>query len=317
MNRRTFLGQLGVVAGGALAGSTLPIPLPAARPGGSPFRGPAPAPPIRREFREIRRGVGIYSERGGTIGWLMNGDGVLVVDSQFPDTAANCLAGIRERTAVRIDALVNTHHHGDHTGGNGVFRPAVGRIVAHQRARELQRATAEASGNPLDDGALPDVTFQEAWSVELGDEVVHLRHHGPAHTGGDAVVTFEAANVAHMGDLLFNRLHPFIDRPSGASIAGWIDLLEHTLAAHDADTVYIFGHGHPEHGVVGGADDLRRKRDYLAALLETAGALRARGGTVAELEAMTELPGFEEYRSPSERLSLGFALSVAWEELGG
>ncbi len=267
-----------------------------------------------RQFRELRRNVGIFSSRGGTIGWLVNPDGVLVVDSQFPDTAAEAVAGLKERSSLAIDALVNTHHHGDHTGGNGVFRDEVRQIVAHSRARELQEAVQEASGaeNPP---ALPDTTFDDEWSIEVGDEVVRLRHYGPAHTGGDTVVTFERANVVHMGDLVFNRLHPFIDRPAGASIAGWISVMERTLADHDGDTIYILGHGHPDHGVVGSPEALVRQRDYLSALLETVGRVRARGGSRDEVEAMTELPGFDGYLAPNARLTLGFALTVAWDEV--
>ena len=72
-----------------------------------------------------------------------------------------------------------------------------------------------------------------------------LKYYGPAHTSGDAVVTFEKANVAHVGDLVFNRRHPYIDRPAGASIANWIKVLEGTVADHDGGTIYIFGHAAP------------------------------------------------------------------------
>lgn len=301
MDRRGFLAaSAGALALGVLA----PAPLR-----GMGFRAPSRAGlPI--DFREIRRGVGVFTARGGTIGWLVNSDGVVAVDSQYPDTAATCLAGLRDRSGLAVDTLINTHHHGDHTGGNQVFREEVRRIVAHERARELQAATTAES-------ALPDTTYTDRWSMEMGNETIRLRHYGPAHTGGDSVVTFERANVVHMGDLVFNRLHPFIDRPGGASISGWIALLEQTLADHDPETVYILGHGHPEQGILGSAEAVNQQRDYLSALLETAEAVRARGGSREELEAMEVLPGFEGYLAPAARLTLGFALGVAWDELAG
>src|SRR5690606_15901795 len=109
----------------------------------------------RAEFRPLRRNVGIFSERGGTIGWLVNGDGVLVVDSQFPDTAAIFLEGLKERTPRPIDVLVNTHHHPDHTGGNGALRASARRIVAHARSAANQTAFARPDAPPT----LPDETF--------------------------------------------------------------------------------------------------------------------------------------------------------------
>lgn len=311
MDRRDFLAA----SAGALA---VGVVAPAALWGGEGISSTAAhsrRTPI--DFREIRRGVGVFTSRGGTIGWLVNSDGVVVVDSQYPDTAATCLAGLQDRSGLSVDTLINTHHHGDHTGGNQVFRDAVRRIVAHERARDLQASTTAAAGGTAPEGALPDTTYTDRWSMNVGDETVHLRHYGPAHTGGDSVVTFERANVVHMGDLVFNRLHPFIDRPGGASISGWITLLERTLADHDAETVYILGHGHPEHGVLGSAEAVSQQRDYLSALLDTAGSVRARGGSRGELEAMEVLPEFEGYLAPAARLTLGFALGVAWDEITG
>src|SRR5262245_56021149 len=99
---------------------------------------PAPAapPPAAPVFTPLRRNVGIFHQRGGTIGWLVNRDGVLVVDTQFADTAPNFLAGLKTRTPRTIDVVINTHHHPDHTGGNGVLRAAARQLVAHARSME-------------------------------------------------------------------------------------------------------------------------------------------------------------------------------------
>ena len=96
--------------------------------------GVPPAPPAPPVFTPLRRNVGIFHQRGGTIGWLVNRDGVLVVDTQFADTAPNFLTGLKTRTPRTIDVVINTHHHPDHTGGNGVLRPAAKQLVAHVRS---------------------------------------------------------------------------------------------------------------------------------------------------------------------------------------
>ena len=109
-----------------------------------PAMGQAPA--TAGTFRELRNGVGIFVGRGGTIGWAITPDAVVVVDTQFPDTAGVCLQGIEQRSTRQIDAIINTHHHGDHVGGNAVFKPMAKTIVSHERVPGLQRAQAEAGG---------------------------------------------------------------------------------------------------------------------------------------------------------------------------
>jgi cyclase len=288
---------------GAAAG-TLPLPLRATS---------AQVPPAIRGFRPLRRNVGIYTSRGGTIGWLVNPDGVAVVDSQFPDSARAFLDGLEGRGGRTVDVLVNTHHHGDHTAGNPVFRSETRRIVAHARARELH---AETGGDDAREG-LADETFTESRALEVGDERLHLRHHGPAHTGGDTVVRFEQANVIHMGDLVFNRAYPFIDRPGGASVQGWIRLLDEVAGAADRDTIFVFGHGSPEFGVTGSRADVAVQRDFLAATLDEARRARAEGRSRDELAGLETLPGFDNYVALGGRLTLGFALQMAYDELAG
>jgi cyclase len=282
-----------------LAAGALPFPLYAAP------RQPDP-------FRLLRRNVGTFTGRGGVMGWLVNPDGSLIVDSQFPDSATLCLEGLAARAALPIDALVNTHHHSDHTSGNPIFREAATRIVAHRNVPDLQRrAAGEAAGEVV----VADTTFDVEWSLELGDERVRATHHGPAHTAGDAIVTFENAGVTHMGDLVFNRLFPFIDREGGASIQGWIHVLETTAAGLPPDTIFIFGHGNPEFGTTGTMDDLLVQRDFLTALLDAAHRGIARGHSREEVTGLERLDGFPDHIPPSARLTLGNALGAAWDEL--
>jgi cyclase len=265
---------------------------------------------------EVRRNVGIFTARGGTIGWLANSGGMLAVDSQYPDTAQTFLEALRSRGAAPLDALINTHHHGDHTAGNAVLRGAVRRIVAHERVPELQRTAAAGTAS---EGAqvYPDTTFSGEWSVQLGDETVRAKHFGAAHTAGDCTVHFERADVVHMGDLVFSRAYPFVDRPGGATIRGWVDVLERVAGEHGAGTIYVFGHANPAASITGSRADVLLERDFLSAVLETAGRAIAQGRSREEVLAIERLPAFPDHAPLAASLTLAVPLGAAYDELRG
>jgi len=266
-------------------------------------------------FTPIRRGVGYFTMRGGTIGYLVNDDGVVVVDTQFPEPAKAFLEGLNTRSGGRpVDILLNTHHHGDHTGGNSVFRGVAKRVVAHEKAAEHLRQPPGGGQTP-EDQLFPDTTFTESWSADVGDERVTARYYGRAHTSGDAVITFERANVVHMGDLMFHQRHPVVDRAAGATIRNWMTVLERTVQAHDGDTVYIFGHANTGLPVVGGRAELEQMRDYFEALLAFVEQHIRAGRSRDEILAMPgPLPGFEAY-GPFGRPNPRGALTCAYEEV--
>ena len=265
--------------------------------------------PITPVIKELRRGVGLWTARGGTIGWLVNPAGAIAVDSQFPDTAALCVEHLLKASGkTEIATLINTHHHGDHTGGNAVFRPKTKKILAHANVpaylkagyaqaieRRAQQTPAPTTPAPAEPTTI-DQTFTDVWAFEHGNEKVSAKHYGPAHTGGDAVIRFERANVAHMGDLMFNRAHPVIDRANGASIANWIVVLEKVAVELPADTIYIFGHAGTGREVTGTRTDLLHHRGYLEALLEYTRAQIKAGRTREEFLKSTDvIKGFEDY----------------------
>lgn len=283
----------------------------------------AQAPPVTK-FEEIRRGVGFFTGTGGTIGYLVNADGAIAVDSQFMPTAEICVAGLKQKAPKGIDLLINTHHHGDHTSGNPAFRPAVKRILAHENCVAWQRKVAEqAAANPQPaapgaPAAVPpvyaDATFKDTWTVDLGGETVHVRYFGPGHTSGDAVVFFEKANVIHAGDLLFRRVHPRVDSPAGASVVNWQAILSKMIGAHGGDTVFIFGHG--KDGVVlGKVADVRFFRDYLGAALDHVRAGIKAGQSKEEIAKAPALKGFEDVAQINPRIGLAGVLESAYDEL--
>jgi cyclase len=259
------------------------------------------------EFTPLRRGVGIYQNRGGVMGWLISPDGVVVVDSQFEDTAETFAGGLSERTDRGIDVLLNTHHHGDHVGGNATLRPNAERIVAHSHASGLLQLNANFPSE-----GRPDETFDTEWSMTFGDETVRAKHYGRgAHTGGDATIFFEQANIVHMGDLMFNRAYPFIDGPAGASVEGWIQVLEDVVADHSGDTIFIFGHASEAFPVTGSAADLLVQRDFLEAALELVDA-GVRAGQTADQIAEGPAPvGFPDHEGPANRLATLYRVAYA------
>jgi glyoxylase-like metal-dependent hydrolase (beta-lactamase superfamily II) len=267
---------------------------------------PAPMNPV---FKELRRNTGFWTARGGTIGWLINPSGIVAVDSQFPDSAALCIEQLLKTSGkTEIAALINSHHHGDHTGGNGVFRPKTKQIIGHanvakymkagydqamaRRAQQTPAPTTPAPAEPV----VPDRTLTDVWAFEHGDERVSIKHYGPAHTGGDVVIRFERANVVHMGDLMFNRLHPVIDRANGANIANWSKIVKQVAAELPAETLYIFGHVGEKFDVTGSRADLTRHSEYLLALLEYVREQVKAGKTREQIVASTDIiKGFEDY----------------------
>jgi glyoxylase-like metal-dependent hydrolase (beta-lactamase superfamily II) len=162
----------------------------------------------------------------------------------------------------------------------------------------------------------PDTTFTHTWSTDAGDERIVARHHGRAHTSGDAVITFERANVVHMGDLAFHRRHPVVDRAAGASMRNWARVLEQVVNAHAPDTIYIFGHAGEGLPVTGSPADLLQFRDYLGAVLAFVERQVAAGRSREEVLAMrAPLAGFEAWGPFAQQAGARDPVTVAWEEV--
>jgi glyoxylase-like metal-dependent hydrolase (beta-lactamase superfamily II) len=147
-----------------------------------------------------------------------------------------------------------------------------------------------------------------------GREIVTARYFGPAHTGGDAVIHFENANVAHVGDLVFNRRFPYVDPAAGGNMTNWINVLRKIRRAYDRDTVFIFGHAAESYPVVGDAADLQSMEDYLKSLRRYVKREQKKGTSLDELKAKTvTVPGAPEWTF-GERLR-DLNLEVMWGEI--
>ena len=199
----------------------------------------------------------------------------------------------------KIDFLINTHHHADHTSGNIVFQPAAAKVVAHKNVPGLQKTQAINAKSEAQQ-AYADTTYDQTWSTKLGAETVSLKYYGPGHTSGDSVVRFHTANVVHMGDLMFHRRNPRVDRPAGASIKNWIVLLESVTQEHPADTIYITGHSKTNLPVTVSRAELLKFRDYFTALLSYVQKGIASGQSAAEITKVAGVPGFTDYEGSPE-----------------
>jgi cyclase len=292
----------------------------------------------RFTLKTLRGGVHALFGRGGNVGILVGAEAVLVVDAQYRDMAPGIVEQIRKLTDKPIKYLVNTHHHGDHTGGNDTFR-TISVIIAHdnvrkrmlaspadilrdypgrlEEARKANNADAvKALGEQIDwarkvkveEIPAPVVTYDSELRVHVDGETVQVWHTPPAHTDGDSSVYFEKANVLHLGDLFFHKVIPFIDAGSGGTPAGYLKAIDAVLARVPADVVII-----PGHGEVTDVAGLRAFRQYVADLIEMARRARAAGRSKEDF-LKTELPAVKDFGGYAARFKQN--LSVAYDEAG-
>jgi glyoxylase-like metal-dependent hydrolase (beta-lactamase superfamily II) len=231
---------------------------------------------------------------GGNIGVSVGENGVFIIDDQYAPLTSKIRAAIRELSDQPIRFAINTHFHGDHTGGNENLGKTGTVIVAHDnvhvRMSEGSFIKAFNSKTPPQTGpALPVVTFNDKASLHLNGENARMHHVTNAHTDGDTIVHFEGSNIIHMGDTFFNGLFPFIDVGSGGSIDGVIGAAETALTLADGDTQIIPGHGP--------VTDREGLENYLAMLKESRARiadLRAKGLSLEDIQAAKPLADYAE-----------------------
>jgi len=207
---------------------------------------PAPEEAVRIE--PVAGNVHVLYGQGGNIGIFVGDDGVFLIDDQYAPATPQILEALAKLHQEPPRFVVNTHWHGDHTGGNENLAGKGSVIVAHDRVRErmstehfnefFQRKTP-----PSPAGALPVVTFSDNLSLHLNGDEMRATHVANAHTDGDVFIHFRKANVIHTGDLMFSGLYPFVDLDSGGSVAGVIAGVDRILELADDSTQIIPGHG--------------------------------------------------------------------------
>lgn len=196
---------------------------------------------------QVTPGIYMLEGAGGNIGLSVGPDGAFVIDDQFAPLSAKILAAIDAVSGEPVKFVLNTHWHGDHTGGNEAFRDRGAIVVAQANARKrLKEGLKRDPGGetpPAPDAALPVITFSDEVTFYWNGQDIRVSHPAPAHTDGDAIVVFETANVIHMGDVFFKGSYPYIDLQSGGDLDGLIAAQEALLARIDDDAKIIPGHG--------------------------------------------------------------------------
>jgi len=201
--------------------------------------------------------------RGGNVGISTGEDGLYIIDDQVRPVTAQLLQAIRKVSNKPIRFVINTHYHGDHTGGNETIGKAGALIIAHDNIRE-RMSTEQVSifmkntTPPYAKEALPVVTFNDQVSLHFNGESATAYHVAHGHTDGDSIIHFPASNVIHMGDMYFNTLYPYVDLDAGGSIQGMVNAADLALSLADESTRII-----PGHGPLAITEDLRTYRDYL------------------------------------------------------
>lgn len=201
--------------------------------------------------------------KGGNVAISAGDEGVYLVDDQFPNIADKLLAQIRKISDKPIRFVINTHYHGDHTGGNEALAGQGAVIIAHDNIH--QRMSTEQfnqfwnrSTPAATPAALPVITFSDTVTLHLNSEKTVVYHVPRAHTDGDSIIHFTGSNVIHMGDNYFRGLYPYIDLDGGGTVQGMIAAIDKALGLSDEATRII-----PGHGPLSTRADLQSHREFL------------------------------------------------------
>lgn len=220
---------------------------------------------------------------GGNIGVSVGEDGVFVIDDQFAPLSEKILAKIKTLSDKPLKFLVNTHWHGDHSGGNENMAKAGATIIAHDNVKtRLLNPKRDGSMNPKE--ALPVITFNDKLNITINNEPIAVFHVANAHTDGDALLYFTESNVLHTGDTYFKGRYPFIDLNSGGSVNGYIEAAKRGLMLIDADTKII-----PGHGTVSNKSEYQSFLKMLETLKSNISKAIAEGKTEEEVKADSSL----------------------------
>ena len=259
----------------------------------------------------LRNDVGIFTEKGGTIAFYISKKGIAVVDAQFPETSKHLIDELKKLQDKPIDFLINTHHHGDHTGGNISFKGIAQHVVGHENClSNYHRVAAEQHSE--DKQLFQDITFKDNWKTKVGSESIRAHYFGAGHTSGDALIHFEHANIVHVGDLMFNKVYPFIDKKAGASFTNWIKVLDKAQATFDNKTLFVFGHG-SNNQVTGGKDDLKGLQQYINQLLDQVGKAIKQGKSKDEILQITSIENVGDWKDEFKLIKAN--LEAAYTEL--
>ncbi len=222
--------------------------------------------------------------KGGNIGLSFGNDGIFMIDDQYAEGIEKIQEDIKKVSDKPIKFLVNTHFHGDHTGGNSALAKTGTVIFSQDNVRDRLQQMMRKETKKMTEDMLPVVTFQEDLTFHFNGEKIYVFHVHNAHTDGDAMVYFTGSNVLHTGDVFFNGKYPYIDVENGGDLIGYIDALEKAVSLINEDTKII-----PGHGDIGNVKDLKKTIDMLTTLYKRVTTAYISNKTEEEVLAMSEI----------------------------
>jgi cyclase len=238
---------------------------------------------VQIKATKVAGNVYMLEGAGGNIGVSVGEDGILIVDDQFAPLADKIRAALKGLADKKLRFILNTHWHGDHTGGNIAFGPEAP-IIAHDNVRkrlstEQKSEVFKSTTPPSPKEALPVITFNQSLSVHFNGEEIRVIHYPQGHTDGDSVIFFTSSNVVHLGDDFFAGRFPFVDLESGGTVEGLIKNIGEIIGKIPEGAKLI-----PGHGPISTVDDLK---SYHRMLTETTDIVRqkiAAGKTLAQIK---------------------------------
>lgn len=236
---------------------------------------------VKISVEKVADNVYVLFGSGGNIGLAVGDEYAYMIDDQFAALSDKILAAVKTVTDKPIKYLVNTHWHGDHTGGNENMAKAGAIIVAHESVR-TRMSKAQNADSTVPFKSLPEITFTDELNIHLGENnMLMVLHVDPAHTDGDSYIYFPTSNVIHLGDNFPNGGYPFIDVNSNGDIEGLIKNLNHALFLVNDQTKII-----PGHGKVSNRAELKAYRDMVDTIRGRVKMQKDAGKSLEEIQAM-------------------------------
>ena len=260
---------------------------------------------VEIKVTKVAGSVYMLEGAGGNIGVSVGADGILIVDDQFAPLADKIRAALKTLGEGKLKFVLNTHWHGDHTGGNAQFGPDAS-IIAHDNVRkrlatEQKIFNEKVPASPKE--ALPVITFDNSLSVHFNNEEIRAIHFPHGHTDGDSVIFFTGSNVVHMGDDFFAARFPFVDLENGGNVVNLAKNVGEIIGRLPIGVKII-----PGHGPLSTADDLKLYHRMLVETIDIVRKQAAAGKTLEQIKA-AGLP--ETWKS----WGTGFIKTDQWIEL--
>jgi glyoxylase-like metal-dependent hydrolase (beta-lactamase superfamily II) len=272
---------------------------------------------VQIKVNKVAGNIYMLEGAGGNIGASVGDDGIVIVDDQYAPLADKIQAALKGITDKPVRFVINTHYHGDHTGGNAYFQKQAP-IIAHDNVRKrLESGGAAGNGSsvhmdvkPAAKEALPIITFDHDVTVHLNGEDIRALFFPAGHTDGDSIIFFPKSNVVHMGDDFVTYGFPFIDVDSGGSINGMIDAVEKVIGQLPPDVKII-----PGHGPISNLDDVRAYLTMLKATRDLVSKEIKDGKTLDQMKQAKILEPWKKYSG--EFISADAFLETLYNSLTG